>query len=857
MRKRSRPLALSATLAAAASLAPAAAAEPAPTPTPDPAKRVSDRPFDGEAVLNRDLGYPVSPAVEVAYDQTGLARDRLGPVPAPGVHPRILFGPDDLPDLRRRSEETAVGRRLRGLMTRRLDAGFRAPGSWTHRAVEALIAGDFAAVEALLAAPEPAGRGGYNREPVLYDLELAALDALLREDATQGERAAEAIAQWARKMEPLVEAWRAGPYGDDAGRWPDRHPEHNHRRLGYQQLGYAYDLAAPHMAEADRDATRRVIARITRGAFAFGMNLPPHLRDWNWINVAQHFTLLSLAIEGEEGYDPRVYEVGVEMMRDYLSHGYTQNGVSTEAVGYTSFGWLWGSPALAAMTRRGENLIAMDRYRAIPRWQLQTMIPGTDRWNSPGDGGSHAPTHHELMVRKFFYPDDPLVDAIYAEVAAQLLDRGDRGHFTLIDALVFADDADAEPGAAAALAAELGLTTTFTDAGRGLMIARDRWADDATVMPMAARTDGFNTNHDHADRGGFQLFALGRPWSADGFRSVESRHHNLVLIDGRGQGYPAAPADVIAMEHTEDAAFLIADLAYPYAWRWPKAAYAQPVDAPKHAIERFGVYRERAQDWVDRGVAWEHETHPNVVAAFEGFDLRDSGMWDEDPWTVRVAHNPVEHAFRTMGLVRGERDYALVVDDVMKDGRERLHAWTMMLEPDLTALSITKHDNPRGLAPDAGDGPPPLVYTDVLLGRDTIDRVPGTLRYKPAEGEPLLLVRVLHGDPLPLDRFDATPAPRVETFEKKDTYDGPSGRTFGLDRRLIVPRRGVGAAFRVLLFPHRHGVDALPEVGSPASGVVELTWPRGPADRISFTAHEDGRTRVGLFRDGRALIELP
>jgi len=42
--------------------------------------------------------------------------------------------------------------------------------------------------------------------------------------------------------------------------------------------------------------------------------------------------------------------------------------------------------------------------------------------------------------------------------------------------------------------------------------------------------------HDHADRGQFTLAALGRAWACDGYRDTESKFHNVVTIDGRGQG---------------------------------------------------------------------------------------------------------------------------------------------------------------------------------------------------------------------------------------------------------------------------------------------------------------------------------
>ncbi|MEN9840544.1 MAG: hypothetical protein RL376_344, partial [Verrucomicrobiota bacterium] len=59
-----------------------------------------------EAILNGAYPFPPSPAGALAGDLTprldGLARARLGTTPAPGVHPRLLTSPAELPELRRR-----------------------------------------------------------------------------------------------------------------------------------------------------------------------------------------------------------------------------------------------------------------------------------------------------------------------------------------------------------------------------------------------------------------------------------------------------------------------------------------------------------------------------------------------------------------------------------------------------------------------------------------------------------------------------------------------------------------------------------------------------------------------------------
>lgn len=53
---------------------------------------------DGDYVLNGDLIKDLPPPIEVPvhYDAPGFDASRLSPVPAPGVHPRIIIGPEDI-----------------------------------------------------------------------------------------------------------------------------------------------------------------------------------------------------------------------------------------------------------------------------------------------------------------------------------------------------------------------------------------------------------------------------------------------------------------------------------------------------------------------------------------------------------------------------------------------------------------------------------------------------------------------------------------------------------------------------------------------------------------------------------------
>ena len=88
-----------------------------------------------------------------------------------------------------------------------------------------------------------------------------------------------------------------------------------------------------------------------------------------------------------------------------------------------------------------------------------------------------------------------------------------------------------------------GHPTSILYSGMGWAMLRDSWKDDATLLAVKS---GFTWNHTHADAGSFLLFHRGAPLITDsgacgyenpayGSYYVQSRAHNVVLFEGKGQ----------------------------------------------------------------------------------------------------------------------------------------------------------------------------------------------------------------------------------------------------------------------------------------------------------------------------------
>lgn len=137
---------------------------------------------------------------------------------------------------------------------------------------------------------------------------------------------------------------------------------------------------------------------------------------------------------------------------------------------------------------------------------------------------------------------------------------------------------------------------------------------------------------------------------------------------------------------------------------------------------------------------------------------------------------------------------------------------------------------------------------DVQLCDATLPRNDdGTPRLK--KGDRLLLVRVLRlANPMQPHNFQSKPAIQLEAFEKKDTLvpdAGPNAmsgsRSFGLDKRLVIPSRSVSPEFVVLVFPMRHG-DNLPVTQWNEDGKTLTIAVNGQASDFSLAKDSTGRT---------------
>lgn len=824
--------------------------------------------------------YPEIPAS--AYDLTGFDPALLGsPVPAPGVHPRILFSPADIPLVKRRLEENKAGQKA--LLETRflLDQTLYKPDSDEGKIYAKLVAGDTADLTFLT--PEPPKQieslifsspprhwfNGYTQSlpdtvhtaylPNL--LAASAFQALLDNDATRGRATAAAIANYYRLRNPFIAA-----FIEEQSRLKLAPRDHWRAVLGVaggNNLAFCYDLAAPWMNEEQRDVLRHTITTATSGRLAYGMNGPARWAETNWSGWDLEHYLTALAIEGEKGYDPNIQSAALRTLKGYLQWGISPQGTIFESNGKIGAGFHYAMLTAIALARRGENPLGHPHLRQLPLAQAQIVVPSGEYLVSNGTwGNANFPYGHFFTG---FFPGGKIA------AAGNLLMRQDRPDLAAFDpahhqrSLAAAARKPAGKPTGKTLTkinwrkltpltpahvmgptpydcadwrgaddfaedrASLDLPLDFADPVHGLFTSRSGSGADALFLMFEARSNLSTIGHQQHDAGHFYLAAHGGMWGVEaGAKSGFSHDHSNVRIDGLGLADAAYPPRVrfLGSAVTPAAAIATADItnAYNHGWVGPTQFQWTIPDAATWKITP--------------------ETDPDVVAFFRGTQHYKMRIWGDDyfkqNWgpTMRVASaNPVKSAFRSAGLVRGPRPYALILDEIDKgDGKKHDFEWVMQLPNSVRLADIElPAGNPASAVLVKAAGGDQFRMTDVQA---------------PPAGTPALLVVVLD---LPV-----TTGPQLWNFYKATeqpfrldvrSYTANKANQILTRTRLYVSRRDTVLRSRIALIPFKIG-EALPKITWNAAATrATLQWPN-QNDTLDFSAS----TRVTVLRDGTEIL---
>jgi len=784
--------------------------------------------YTADQILNNDMARrKPSPIKTIVFDTTGFAKNRLFNVPEIGKHPRILFASSDIPRIKNQLKNTNAGTELFQHVKKLIAIGIDKPGTREYEIFQACINKNNYLIESLWKSDSiKNATSWHHRDAFRISLMLKAWLCLMDGNTKEGKKVADALTGYALFLEPKMDAVNKDP---DNNMWW----KFGHEIFGWlnASIPFTYDWSYNFMTTKQQSDVRRLLSKVTYGKYNLGMDMPAHWINWNHIGGEMYFPLYALAIEGETGYDPRIYERTVHVARSFLDYGISDKGMSKESIGYHTGGMSHMSIFMIAAANRGDNLFTHPHYRNQIDWYLYRLQPYGKEWVSRGDVGFSEPGPEPLMVHKYFYPRDYKVDYIfrnlgfnqskqgissYTDVDTQGIDNETikMGNFEddfFMELMLLCPEDPLTDKNGKLIDYEYGKILneghSFFDNERGSMSTKTAWGKDELQLQFDCRTDTRFASHDHADRGSFDLSALGRLWTREDSRLIKSKDHSVVLIDGIGQGYFPTFGKWVGFYNNNNATFGACNAKYTYDWQWEKEVKIWSEDDPRLKKSYYKWVKKEISKFDKTG--WEYDPSPEIVNYYKNYLDGNPLMWHgEDSWIIRKAYNPVEHAFRTCGLVRGEKPYVLVVDDIKKDTSKHLYEWLMALPKDVSVESMDLDK---------------LNEQDIIL--------------KENNGNRKLLVRILNCNNLQDTSMDA--------------YN-PNKRNYSELKRLSIRSVAVVPDFKILLYPFQDEEKPITtwDDGKTNLNIIFKTQ----HDSINFNKSEAGRTIMTLYRNGKEIL---
>ena len=773
--------------------------------------------------LPRDFG-----SLKVAFSGDGVRS--VGKVPAPGVHPRMFFSPEDLPELRRRiKEDRGAQEAYKNILawanalklTYDENASYAKP-DWVNgafhnhgRIIDLHRIGGYNPTRENYFAKLVAGE-----KPKQYEksasgfFPLASTEAfrcLIEDDAAGAKTLARAVVN-AVKFEQERRA------AEDKPVQPGQPPNPSTSRIHACGLGYIYDFIHCWMTPEQRKIVHDELVTTSAWHDNYGAFNNAEGSRSNWAGFSYWFFDL-MAIEGEPGFNDLKFLGLYRSLRNLYNYAFFDSGASYEAEGKLLFGI--------------DGVVAFDRV--APKYGLELLshhpmlrnhftkftalstLPTLDSFavfDILGSMGRGPCVPQDLMTAKYLYPGDKALNFAYrAMVGDDYKNLPSSLHNIFngaITAAVFATSYDPE-----IVPEKLNLPLSFFCGQRALMMTRSSWDKNATMLTMHVR--GASGGHPYPDRNGIMLSGQGRTWVTIPFKNVGGWACNTLLIDEAEQT-ESTPARVVDYVDQPGATFMTGDAKYCWDWVW--TSRGQTKDGKPCTL------LDVTNNNVDAGAGWKLVEQSFNDFAFTKSDqliykrplkivpswLAVDGIYDSK---VRQVNMPVLRAFRTAGIVRGPRPYVLVVDDAERDGMVARYDWNLTLPGDVVELK----QNLAG-----------RVAGDILLTGTAGIGPDGSLK----AGEPALLVRVLQA-----------------SGERLPTFIGVREKHSMLSIRTKAPAPN----FKVLLYAFRAG-DPLPvTVWSTNKTAISVQLP-GQADIIRFAMAASGKTDLAISRNGAEIAKV-
>lgn len=717
----------------------------------------------------------------VLWDSTGVAS--IPHAPPPGVHPRIYFGPDEIASIRYRLDSTISGKSVKQVLRQYTTAMHLSPADGVPKFYKRLLAHDTAVWTAATPRERTITASVLALEAFLCLLYEGQMDSVVGQSYSDRAVAlADALHFWATLAlaDPKV-----GPTGE------------NYRLFGGVHMALCYDLNYHAMSPAQRDTVRMALAKIIPETPRYGAGVHCYTTTSNWSALNGFEIIPNLALEGEPGYRENLTWHWMRTIYNFINYGWYPSGAGYEGLGKNGQ-WV---TTLIACAKRGYGLLAHPHLRAYGSAFLPAILQPFghgfttyDVWGGSGRDpiyGSNRFNASDVVGLKWVFPDDPTVDFVwrnYVEKAPEIPDTGyvysqfqtDDGYSNfLLPAAIFA--LDHAPGSWEGQAQSV-VKEEYLAKDRGLAVLRSGKGSSSLAVQFHARQD--MGGHTHGDRLDITLSGLGRMWiqkTYGGSQFQPSKYHSMVLIDGKGIGVGdpdgdkcRQPARVLHFHPGDTLSTVSADATYAYTWEWHWSPQFPDKQHPWLGLDGWEAVTETWNDFQMEPV---------------DEDLYERPFYDYPHWSqpnklerlVKRPYNPMERAFRTVAMIKGDHPMVLIADEFKKDSEPHLYEWLAQIARDLVLDTTVIDVNPAS------------HRYDIIL------REPETT------GDRRLLVRILD-----MAAFDPQAVPfRIDTLDYIDYFSGQpfSPNPNWVRQRLVIHSESVSPGFRILLFPYHEGEE--------------------------------------------------
>ena len=736
--------------------------------------------------INNDF-WPKSPEVKLTYNDPTFDQSRLSKVPPVGVYPRVLITPSDVESIRAK-----------------VALGDKAP--LPFRSMWQRVTNSKSAFYALVTKDNSLGKELAAR---LVE-KIKGLDSKITELDKQVDRdniwAAERSVVASGSPDPPSELWDLLDYD------------------------YLHDF----MTTEQQQLANNMIARIIKHRISNFMIVPDHMMINNHEGFGMEYIRLMLLIEGQKGFDQKLFDLACHKANAMLSWYLDKDGMCYESIK----GWL-NVAAFTAVGLRQRNLLMHDHLQAKMNFFRAAL-----RWE---DGVWHirdemrASAFHVIWMMHYYHPKDENIDILYQSTLST--------HPFLTDPnakwpnpvgicnellLLYADEGMVVNGKTIDWTNQeninrLHLPTTWQDSMRGYVDVRNSWKKEDLHVGFVCKQDFFYGGHEGSENNRLTLWKDGVNWIQDNnmLATKATFLQNMLTIDGKGCHWPPAPGTWLGIHETPNGVVAVGDGKNGFSYY--KSMQVHPLAFPSAKIPYYAPFAEGNFD-LDRNI--QLAFHPGTIRYNDGFAHTDYGPWSGETRLVEGYRpwNLMEQAYRTVQVAKGDNPYLLVIDDAKKDNQLHQFDWNISVPVDAVLADVATPE-----VQFQNTEPSENRMDDIVLAKGDIAKDAKTGKLLLKKGDPLCLIRVLWR------KTDyGFPVPKLEKFEG-----------YAL---VTIPARAISPEFKVLVYPYKFGEE-----------VPKTTWNRdrtqltvefkNQKDVYNFSITDGGRTVFELKRNGKDAIK--